>query len=140
MALHKKFSLLYLNKFSSSFPDEETFDDWCEIWGAGLAGITAEQMKEGLRRTTLECKWAPSVSEFREFCNIGQKPVVMLPLEKKMSSEAKKSMEKIMAMLAENAKKPSKAWAHWIIEQHEAGLPVVPIALRFAREAVGETA
>ena len=33
-------------------------------WSIGLAGLTAEQIKNGINRARLECDWPPSISEF----------------------------------------------------------------------------
>lgn len=68
---------MYGAPFQRLFPDETSMIDWRETWGAGLAGLTGEQMKRGLSKCLYESpKWAPSLGEFRALC---EPPKVEVP-------------------------------------------------------------
>jgi len=138
LAIHKKFCLLYLTKFAASFPDDETLDEWCELWGAGLAGFSGEQIKEGLRRTALESQWPPTLSEFRGFCGLPQSAFPKLPPPTKTRSQAQEYCMSEVRKLA--IKKPGKWWAEKIITRHELHGDVMPVAVKFAQEALGQEA
>lgn len=56
---------IYGHKWTSSFGDE----DKNETWGRGLAGITPQQLADGLETcVTQNFDWPPSLPEFRGLC------------------------------------------------------------------------
>jgi hypothetical protein len=67
-------SAIYMTKFTSSFPDTETVDDWCNVWAEHMADLTGEQLRYGLDRVAKECEWPPSLVEFRQLCEAAPKP------------------------------------------------------------------
>src|ERR1017187_6621347 len=74
LALHRRMSAIYMTKFTSSFPDTETVDDWCNVWAEHMADLTGEQLRYGLDRVAKECEWPPSLVEFRQLCEAAPKP------------------------------------------------------------------
>jgi hypothetical protein len=46
-----------------------------QSWADGLAGLTAPQIRAGLNHVTLNCKWPPSIAEFRTACLPPPEPV-----------------------------------------------------------------
>lgn len=65
-ALYRRFSLIYLSRFTASFQETKAIEEWCAAWAEGLSGLTGAQMAAGLSRTTRELAWPPSIAEFRE--------------------------------------------------------------------------
>jgi len=58
---------MYAQKFSSLFATPNAIDNWKNVWGEGLADLTAEQLAKGLREC-LKYDWPPSLPEFRKLC------------------------------------------------------------------------
>lgn len=137
MQLHHKFSLLYLAKFTSVFVDEETREEWLEMWGAALAGMTGEQMKQGLEQCAKKHVWPPTIAEFKELCFVPQTALPKLPPPDRTRTEAQqRSMEQIRKMLASGGRRPGIWWAEKIVTRHEMGDTVPPYSLRLAQEAI----
>jgi len=58
-----------LHKWDSAIDGNEKYI--AETWGAGLAGLTGEDIKRGLE--SLSGEWPPSMPEFKELCLNGVK-------------------------------------------------------------------
>lgn len=135
--LHHKFSTLFLQKFTSSFPDEETKAEWLEMWGAGLAGMTGEQVKKGLEQCARTLSWAPTIAEFKGLCQLPPKAFPQLPPPDRVKSDVQKQcMDQIREMLGKGFKRPGIWWAEKIVTRHEMGDTVQPYALKLAQEAI----
>lgn len=130
MALHKKFSLLYLQKFTSAFPDEETIDEWASLWAESLAGLDGDQIKFGLSYCAQKHEWPPTTAEFRACCLALPRAVpkqIVAPINKRVGAEK-------MAELLQFAMKMPPPKEHWRNVLSTDGLP--SISYRYAREAL----
>lgn len=129
--------MLYLAKFTASFPDDETREEWLEMWGAGLAGMTGEQVKQGLEQCAMKHSWAPTIAEFRSLCYVAPKAFPQLSAPHKAANDAqKKCMERIREMLSKGQRRPGIWWAERIVTKAEMGEKVAPYALQMAKESI----
>lgn len=64
--LFAKFHARYGNRWASNFPGEELQRLAVAEWGDGLAGITPEQLRDGLN--AWDHDWPPCLPEFRRAC------------------------------------------------------------------------
>jgi len=138
VALHKRFSAIYLQKFTSAFPDNECFEEWAGTWGESLKGCTGAQIKYALDRVGKEWVWPPSSVEFYQLCQAGKEPepFLRLPPPKPLSEVGQAAMAKIREML--KTKPPSKDWAYKILDRVDDGEVLAPIAVRWAQEVVDD--
>ena len=136
VALHKRFSAIYLQKFTSAFPDNECFEEWAGTWGESLKGCTGAQIKYALDRVGKEWVWPPSSVEFYQLCQAGKEPepFLRLPPPKPLSDVGVAAMAKIKEMLKQ--KPPSKDWAYRILDRVKDGEIMAPIAIQWATEVV----
>jgi hypothetical protein len=67
-ALYLRFSIIFGEKFTKSYHDEEFKDIWYSEWVSGLAGIDVSFIKDALDYCKLNLEWAPSLAEFRRIC------------------------------------------------------------------------
>jgi len=136
--LYQKFSLLYLQRFTGNFPDEETIEEWCEVWAGGLSGMSGDQLRHGLGYVGQHSEWPPSIAEFRAACESLPKPV--LPsLERPRGAATAHGLAqiaKINEMLAEGFRPPGKWWAHDIMARVERGERLLPVQIQYAMEAL----
>lgn len=65
-ALFAKLQVRYGHKWSSFHPTDEMASLAMDEWRSGLAGLTGEQIKQGLE--TWEGEWPPSLPEFKQAC------------------------------------------------------------------------
>ena len=135
-ALHKRLGTIYQNKFTVFFVESGAINEWCEVWGEQLSGITPDQIKYALGRMQKEMVWPPNAVEFWQLCKAGKGPEPFPQLEppKALSDVGQAAMEKIRAMLKQ--KPPSKAWAYRILERQKDGEFLAPIAIQWAQEVV----
>ncbi len=127
--------MMYLEKFSRFFPDQETIDDWCATWGEGLAGITGEEIKYGLEIVVKQHQWPPTMGEFRACCKAAPKPVLRTleaPRHGK-SPYAEECMAKIREML-DNPKKPGTWWKAEVLDKAKRGDRVSVAAMELAEK------
>jgi len=124
-------SLLYLAKFTSSFPDQETVDEWASLWAEGLAGIDGEQIKFGLSYVAQKHEWPPTLAEFRACCEARPKPDVPLLPVVLVASER---VHGIVAQVKEKMSQAPKPVLHWRKVLATPGLP--EISYRYAKEAL----
>jgi hypothetical protein len=136
VALHKRFSAIYLQKFTSAFPDDECFEEWAGNWGETLKGCTGAQIKYALDRVGKESVWPPSSVEFYQLCQAakGPEPFPQLEPPKPLSDVGQAAMAKIREMLKQ--KPPSKAWAYKILKREKDGECLAAIAVKWAQEVV----
>lgn len=131
MALHKKFSTLYQQKFSSCFPSQEAVDDWSEVWAEALAGFDGEEVKTGLDYCRDNHQWPPTCAEFKAACKSRPKPVLALPQPPRDSEQGKRRIGEILGMLKS---KPVDGKAYWNKVLETKGLP--PISYEYAKKAL----
>jgi hypothetical protein len=131
MALHKKFSTLYQQKFSSCFQSQEAVDDWSEVWAEALAGFDGEEVKTGLDYCRDNHQWPPTCAEFRAACKSCPKPVLALPQPPRDSEQGKRRIGEILGMLKS---KPVDGKAYWNKVLETKGLPA--ISYEFAHKAL----
>jgi hypothetical protein len=120
-ALHRKFSMLYLQKFTSCFQDQETIDEWCECWAEALAGLEGAQIKAGLEYSRDHHIWPPTCAEFRAACKARPKAMIALPPPKTDKEIGKRRVAEILSTLAGN--KPVSGRAYWKKVLETKGLP-----------------
>ena len=130
-ALHKKFSMLYLQKFTSCFQDQETVDDWSETWAEALSGFEGEEIKVGLDYCRDNHQWPPTCSEFRVACKSRPKPVLALPQPPRDSEQGKRRIGEILGVLKS---KPVDGREYWNKVLETKGLP--PISYEYANKAL----
>ena len=124
---------MYGERFSRFFQDQATIDDWCTVWGEGLAGLSGEQIKYGLGEITKNNSWPPTMVEFRACCKSAPapyKPLLEAP-KHGMSSHTEACMEKIRHML-ENPKKPGIWWKQQVRDKAARGEAVTLQAMELA--------
>jgi hypothetical protein len=132
LALHKKFSLLYLAKFANSFPDQETVNEWSSLWAEGLAGIDGEQVKFGLSYCAQKHEWPPTVAEFRACCEARPRAIASLPRQARIDPQ--EGIKRVAAITAKLQSKPIDGRAYW---RRVLDNPTVTTAtLQFAHEAL----
>ena len=140
-ALHRRLCLIYMAKFTSSFPDAETVDDWCDVWAERLAGISAEQIKYGLDRTTKECQWPPTLVEFRQFCEAAPRPALpKLPAPSRLKTDfGARHSRRILDMVSAR-RAPGNWWAHEVLAKVQRNEPVTAAAFELAKLAIARGA
>ena len=134
--MHKRLGTIYQNKFTVFFVESGAINEWCEVWGEQLSGITPDQIKYALGRMQKEMVWPPNAVEFWQLCKAGKgpEPFPQLAPPKHLSDVGQAAMAKIRAMLKQ--KPPSKAWAYKILDRVKDGESLAPIAIQWAQEVV----
>ena len=136
MALHRKFSLMYLSRFTSTFPDQETVLEWASLWAEHLSGLTGEQIKFGLDFCAQRLEWPPTTAEFRQCCEALPRPAPPRLDPPSIDRErALAAIARIKALIG-TPRRPGKGWAEKIVARHARGMVVNDYALRLAREAL----
>lgn len=82
---------------------------------------------------------APNVIEFRNLCRGAPRPPeALLPEPKADPARVAAELAKLASVrkAASSSSRDHKAWAKALIARHNAGDPIKPIQLRFAREAL----
>lgn len=101
---------IYGNRFSSMFPDQETSREWRDTWARALAGVTGEQIADGLEKlATSTDGWPPTSGEFRALC----KPVIRPEHQRHVALSAPRDtkdrsaeLDRIRKMLGRNLSRP----------------------------------
>ena len=130
-ALHGKFRMLYMTKFTSSFQDQPTIDEWCEVWAEALAGFDGDQIKIGLDYCKDNHQWPPTCAEFKAACKSRPKPMLALPEPPRDSENGKRRIAEILGMLKS---KPINGREYWAKVLATEGLP--PDTYKFAHQAL----
>ena len=130
-ALHGKFRMLYMTKFTSSFQDQPTIDEWCEVWAEALSGFDGDQIKIGLDYCKDNHQWPPTCSEFKAACKSRPKPMLALPQPPRDSENGKRRIGEILGMLKS---KPINGREYWAKVLATEGLP--PDTYKFAHQAL----
>ena len=123
--------MLYLTKFTNSFPDQQTIDEWSEVWAESLSGLDAEEIKTGMDYCRDHHPWPPTCGEFRAACKSRPKPVLALPQPPRDSEKGKQKIGEILGMLKS---KPVDGRAYWQKVLETKGLP--PISYEYAHKAL----
>lgn len=132
LALHRKFALLYMQKFTSAFPDQETVHEWAEVWAEQLAGLTGDEIKYGFDLCQKQHEWPPTCAEFRACCKAAPKPYVALPPPTPIDRE--KGMKKVAEVLAQMKNRRINGPDYWRKVLATEGLP--DLTYRVAKEAL----
>ena len=130
-ALHGKFRMLYMTKFTSSFQDQPTIDEWCEVWAEALSGFDGDQIKIGLDYCKDNHQWPPTCAEFKAACKSRPKPMLALPQPPRDSENGKRRIGEILGMLKS---KPINGREYWAKVLATEGLP--PDTYKFAHQAL----
>lgn len=140
-ALYRRLSLIYLQKFTSGFQENDAIEEWQVVWAEGLAGLTGDQIAFGLSLVTKELPWPPTIAEFRERAEALPKPIQrQLPLPTKVKSEYAEECMKVVREMFETKRKPGNWWAHEVLAKVARHEPVTYAAEQLARAALrGET-
>lgn len=131
-ALHGKFRMLYMTRFTSCFPDQETIDDWCEVWAEALAGLEGEQIKAGLEYSRDHHNWPPTCAEFKAACKARPKATIALPPPPKTDNET--GRRRVAGILETLKSKPVNGKEYWTKILATKGLP--SISYEFAKKAL----
>ena len=134
VALHKRFSALYGQKFTSQFVEDGAVDEWINTWSEGLAGKSGDDLRHALDRVSKRCEWPPSLFEFCQWVETAPKaPVVMLPAPStNKSPAAEKCLAKIKEMM-DNPRKDTRKWKQEVLDKAARGEKVTVAALNLAR-------
>ena len=62
-ALHRKLSMIYMEKFTKFFPDDDTVEDWLQTWGEAMYDLTGEEIKHGLEVLARDYAWPPTMAD-----------------------------------------------------------------------------
>lgn len=73
--LFKKFSNIYLEKWSEKFSDVKLLEAHLDEWSIGLKGLTAKQVECGIDYCRIHTIWPPSISEFIIFAKGNKSPI-----------------------------------------------------------------
>lgn len=131
-ALYRRFAMMYLGKFTSSFQNQETIDEWCSVWAEGMAGLSGEQIKAGIAYCGQKHEWPPTMAEFRACCKTG--PAKVFPKLPAPRGGTDRSREVVAAInTISNGSKLIGA-AYWRKVQNTPNLP--QITYQFAKEAL----
>ena len=132
-ALHRKFSVIYMEKFTRFFDEPDVTEDWLNTWGEALSDMTGEEIKYGLSIVATNHPWPPTMGEFNACCKAAPKPYVpSLPSPKVQRSEhSEKCMERIRALM-ENPRKAGIWWKQQVRDQVSLGMRVSVAALELA--------
>lgn len=140
MALHKKFSLMYLQKFTSCFVDPGTVDEWAVLWAENLAGLSGNEIKFGLSYCAQKHEWPPTTAEFIACCKALPKAVTALPAP--ASIDRAEGIKRVAAIAAKLQSKPVDGRAYW--NRVLSNPNINAMTMRFAIEALeildGDTA
>lgn len=132
LALHGKFKILYMQKFSSNFQDPRAIDEWCEVWAEALSGMEGEQIKAGLNYSRDHYEWPPTCAEFKAACKSKPKAVLSLPQSPRTDSETGK--RNVADALANLTAKPINGREYWAKLLETEGL--TPFTYAFAHKAL----
>ena len=131
-ALHGKFRMLYMNRFNSSFQDQATIDEWCEVWAEALGGMEGDQIKAGLDYSRDHYEWPPTCAEFKAACKTKPKAVLALPPPPRTDSETGK--RRVAEVLENLTAKPMDGRKYWANVLATEGLPAY--TYQFAHKAL----
>lgn len=108
-------------------------------WAHELSGFEQHPRAIAYALDNLPSDKPPTVLEFRAMARRAPTPdVPRLELPKADPERVARELAKLAPVLAQrNTSVDGVAWARRIVARAEAGDPVTPIALRFAREALG---
>ena len=135
--IFSKMALVYGRDFINRWEGLELSDVKTD-WGHELAGF--ENWPEAIAHalSNLPPDRAPTVLQFRELARKAPKPDRPALPEPAANPERMAAELRKLAPILKKADGPydHKAWARRIVASHDAGQPVRPISLRFAREAL----
>lgn len=138
--LQSKMTAIYGHRFTSLFPDGDSMSEWRDTWGRALAGLSGEQIAQGLAKlATGTDGWPPTSGEFRALC-VPPKPIPahqrhpLLDAPKPVKTNRAATVREAAALL--DGKKASKQWARDLKARDEAGEKLTYTQSRFWREAL----
>ena len=123
--------MLYMTKFTSSFQDQPTIDEWCEVWAEALSGFDGDQIKIGLDYCKDNHQWPPTCAEFKAACKSRPKPMLALPEPPRDSENGKRRIGEILGTLKS---KPINGREYWAKVLATEGLPAD--TYKFAHQAL----
>ena len=123
--------MLYLQKFTSCFQDQEAVNEWCQVWAEALAGMQPDEIKAGLDYCRDNHQWPPTCAEFKAACKSRPKPMLALPEPPRDSELGKRRIGEILGMLKS---KPINGREYWAKVLATEGLP--PDTYKFAHQAL----
>ncbi len=135
-AIFSKLAIRYGSAFTDRWRDVDVAlvkADWAER----LGGFRSKPECISYALENLPPVKAPTVDEFRFIANGAPTNVKQLPPPKATPEVIAKAMQ---ALQINHDKPGPKDWAKRILDNHANGIPVKPICLRFAREALGVSA
>lgn len=107
------------------------------VWGNQLSGFSVADIRYALDHLSARC---PNVFEFRDLCRAApRKETLRLETPKASPVVVAEQLERQLGVkqaISSSARDP-KAWARTLVERAKAGDPIRPIALKFARQALG---
>lgn len=104
--------MMYLGKFTSSFQNQETIDEWCSVWAEGMAGLSGEQIKAGIAYCGQKHEWPPTMAEFRACCKTG--PAKVFPkLPAPVGIDRHEGIKRVTAITAKLQSKHIGGNAYW---------------------------
>lgn len=96
----------YGTKFATLFQSAESVDEWASTWSAGLAGYSADELRQGLERCLKEHPdWPPTLPQFRNLCKIWKAPSTYLPAPRDTKDRSKELAEIMRTLGARNVAK-----------------------------------
>lgn len=111
LGLHHRFSILYLQKFTTVFQGQEAIDEWARVWAKALAGLDPDQIATGIEYCAANHQWPPTCAEFLIACKSKPKAVIALPQPPRIqNAEGQRRVAQIMAGLQA---KPVDGRAYW---------------------------
>lgn len=136
--MHKRLTTIYGTKFTATFLEPESVQNWCEAWGGILAGITGEQIKFALGRMEKEMVWPPNAVEFYQLCKAAPVPQALQIAFKpaRTAQGAAISTELVQGLQSITSKRPSALWAVKILEREQAGEHISVSVRQLAQDAI----
>ena len=103
LRLRQRLEAMYGPSFRNLFDSEDALSVWAETWAAGLAGYSADELRQGLERCLQSHPdWPPTLPQFRNLCKVWKAPSTYLPAPRDTKDRSKELAE-IMKILGAKA-------------------------------------
>ena len=116
------------------------------VWGRALSALPQDAVATAVHRLPQQSwTWPPTLPEFCAFVREQIPPAAhrpALPVPHRRQADITAGAEKMAALRASVIdRKDPRAWAHKILERHEAGdISLAPVTIQFAKEALNKPA
>lgn len=117
------------------------------VWASALGRFSGDTLRVALQNLEASANsWPPTLPEFLELCRqaavarVQHAPATMLPAPDTSPEVAAAELKRIERAVGAIGGRPSRMWAHRILERAGSGGRVLPAVLSMAKRAVGASA